>query len=136
MIRRLFESKDTAVNALTNGLTAIADEWKIVAKNFTLVDPDEIATAVNLINNDIESLKQEDCDELVDALSVNSDLDIFDDIYVEKEGNKKHIIADCFLLNSTLTKEERIALFHKKDNVELSGIRENGRDVLRVKITL
>lgn len=132
MHKRIYESTESAHNVIKTALTAIADEWKIVAKNFTLIDEHEIEVAVDLINSDIEALKSEDKDAIVDVLVSDDDLDIFDDVYVK--DNK--IIADCFILNSKLTNEERQAVAYNKGNVTIKPLRETGRDLIEVVIDL
>lgn len=133
MIRkRFYESVDSAYEILKKALTIMLDEWALVARNFTLIDDDEIAVAVNLINNDIDVLRQADAEEIADKLDSDSDLKVIDDIYVDNES----IVADCYILNSKLSPEERTALTYIKGDVSVTAVRENGRDIIRVKIKM
>lgn len=132
---RFYESKESSIEVLKRAFKLLSEEFNLVARNFSLIDEDELETAVDLINNDIDSLSSVKQD-IVDALESDSELDIFDDFYIENNGDSEYLVADCYILNSKLSKEERNAIKFVKGAVAILAEQETGRDLIRVSVEL
>lgn len=132
---RFYESKESAIESLCRALRLLADEFTLVSRNFSLIDEDELEVAVDLINAniaDLSSVKQ----DIVDALEADSTLDIFDNFYIENNGDKEYLVIDCYILNSKLTKEERNAIAYLKGKTSILTDQETGRDLIKISIQL